>query len=42
LYCIWHINAEDSPLGMVMGNNEEGVHITHCVPSCTRHFSYLI
>jgi hypothetical protein len=29
LYHIWHNNAEDSPLGtMMMGNKEEGAHIT--------------
>jgi hypothetical protein len=28
LYCIWHINAEDSPLGMMMRNVKEGAHVT--------------
>jgi hypothetical protein len=28
LYHIWHNNAEDSPLGMMMRNEEEGAHIT--------------
>jgi hypothetical protein len=37
LYRIWHNNAEDSPLGMMMGNDEEGAHVTVPPPlgSCT-------
>jgi hypothetical protein len=37
LYRIWHIDAEDSPLGMMMGYKEEGVHVTVPPPlgSCT-------
>jgi hypothetical protein len=37
LYCIWHVDTEGSPLGMMMGNNEEGAHVTVPPPlgSCT-------
>jgi hypothetical protein len=39
LYHIWHIDAEDSPLGMMMENKEEGAHTTaqasgNCTKTC--------
>jgi hypothetical protein len=37
LYHIWHVDAEDSPLGMMMENTEEGAHVTlsHAWENCT-------
>jgi hypothetical protein len=52
LYCIWHSNAEDSPLGVMMEigkEEEEGAHITVPSPlgfcatkSKTNGFTFLI